>query len=169
MKKVFKIFLTVLILLAVAFSVYVLVAKPFKKVTFLSLSEMLCDAVGLETDDPAEELLKLGVVSQNIEARGNDKLTNEEAYSIISRTYLYVSEDDKPLGKIKDKDDISSAFKKDIAGLLKAGYLEPDGTIKPRAKAPEKKISELISSIRGTDITEEGSCHDETRVGNISA
>ena len=169
MKKVFKVLLTVLILLAVAFFVYVLIEKPFKKVTFSSLSEMLCDAVGVESEDPSRELLTLGVVSKNIEARENEKLTNEEAYSIISRMYLLYSDDDKLFSDIKDSDKISTAFKKDIAGLLKDGYLEKGGALKPKALANAKKIAEIVSSIRGTDVTQEGSCYGDAEAeGNLS-
>jgi hypothetical protein len=167
-KKVVKIILAVSVLLLVVFCVYVLVAKPFKKITFSSISELLCDAVGIETEDPSEELLKLSVVSKNISARGEERLTNEEAYSIVSRMYLLVSDDEKPLGKIKDSDDISKAYKKDIAGLIEKRYLDNDERLKPKSAAKFKDIKNLILKIRGTDITESGSCHEKIGEGNLS-
>ncbi len=168
MKKVVKFLLAGLILLLMVFCVYVLGAKPFKKVTLSSISELLVEAVGIETEDPSEELLKLGVVSKNIEARGEEKLTNEEVYSIVSRMYLLASEDEKPLGKIKDGDDISKAFKKDIAGLIEKRYLEETEMLRPKAHAKFGDIKNLILKIRGTDITESGSCYEKIGEGNLS-
>ena len=168
MKKVFKIVLAVSILLVIAFFVYVFVAKPFEKITFSSLSEMLCEAVGINAEDPSEALLNLSVVSKNIEARGEERLTNEEAYSIISRTYLLVAEDEDPLVKIKDSDGISKIYKKDVAGLVERGYLGEVEKVNPKATAKFKDIEKLISKIRGTDVISSGSCYEKLGEGNIS-
>lgn len=167
MKKLIKILLAVVIVACVAFAIYAAVKRPFRKINCSELSAMLSEALDIDSEDPFALLCDMGMVDESISKDPDNYLKNEEAYSIISRAYLFNENDATSLNYISDSAKISSQFKYDLAGLVGEKYIDK-GKIRPASYARYNNIRKLILDIRGTDITAQGSCYDNITDGNFS-
>ena len=91
--------------------------------------EALCDkrlseALDIDSEDPFALLCDMGMVDESISKDPDNYLKNEEAYSIISRAYLFNENDATSLNYISDSAKISSQFKYDLAGLVGEKYID---------------------------------------------
>lgn len=166
-KGLIKVLIGIFAALIIGAIVFVSVKKPFRKITANELSLMLCEALEIETDTPFETFKEMGFVDEAITKNGDENLTVEEAYSLVSRVYMLNQNDATSLNYVSDNAKVSPSFKYDIAGIVGDRYVEK-GKINPKSLAKYRNISEVVAKIQGTEITESGECSDKVTTGNFT-
>lgn len=107
-------------------------------------------------------------VEGKLKSRPADKLTREEAVSILGRAFQ-MPEDTSDLGEYLDKNEVSSYSANHIAKFIEQGYIKgyQDNTLRPKKILTRAEAIKLIANLSESIINTKGTYENQNINGNM--
>ncbi len=120
--------------------------------------------------DDMAKAVKMGTFAFDTKMRPKDKITRQEAFTVLARAFRLVDTDPqhKALNKFSDKGEIASWALDSLNGMAAAGYIQGSGgKLNPRSNITRAEFAVVMDNLVKEYIDSEGTVTEVVASGNV--